>query len=168
MHFPFIFLVPTLYNYHSSLRTPMEAALEIVNQTFVSIWSGNFICICTSVLVHIWLARAAEQQLTGRSVYSRSSQLRIDQTRRHTYQLDYYWSKQNEGSDVYYLKNTIENIFADMHCTRVIGAREDGLGAPKFSLCRKNPVYGLLRAISFTSFSEMFLSLSALFNVINF
>ena len=36
----------TIY-YHSGSRIPMEAALEIVNQTFVSILSGNFIRICT-------------------------------------------------------------------------------------------------------------------------
>jgi len=78
-----------------------------------------------------------------------TSQLRFDQTRRHAYQLDYYLSKQNEGSAVADLKHTIENIFADMHmmntgfffsffsiadffCLRrsgfVIGARENGLG----------------------------------------
>jgi len=42
------------------------------------------------------------------SIYSRTSQLRIEQIR-HAYQLDYYWSKQNEGSAVAYLKHTIEN-----------------------------------------------------------
>ena len=68
----------------------MEAALEIVNQTFVSILSGNFIRICTGVVVmHVGLAFAAERQFTGRSVHSRTSQLRIYQTRRHAYQLDY-------------------------------------------------------------------------------
>ena len=68
----------------------METALEIVNQTFISILSGNFICICTGVFVHVGLALAAERQFSGHSVHSRTSQLRIDQTRRHAYQLDYY------------------------------------------------------------------------------
>ena len=42
----------------------MEAALEIVNQTFVSILSVNFIHICTGVFVHVGLALAADQQFT--------------------------------------------------------------------------------------------------------
>ena len=41
----------------------MEAALEIVNQTFVSIFCGNFICIRTDVFVHVGLALAAERPL---------------------------------------------------------------------------------------------------------
>ena len=75
--------------YHSRSRIPMEAALEILNQTFVSILSGNFISICTGVVVHVGLPLAAERQFVGRYVHSRTSQLRIDQTRRHAYQLDY-------------------------------------------------------------------------------
>jgi len=55
-----------------------------------------------------------------RSVHSRTSQLRIDQTRRHAYQLHYHWSKQNEGSAVASLKHTIENIFADMHVMNTV------------------------------------------------
>src|SRR4029434_3124118 len=39
----------------TSIGAPMEAALEIVNQTFVSILSGNFICICTGVFGHVGL-----------------------------------------------------------------------------------------------------------------
>ena len=50
-----------------------KAALEIVNQTFVSILSGNFICICTvhlySVFGHVGLALAAERQFTTAPVY---------------------------------------------------------------------------------------------------
>ena len=47
-----------------------------------------------------WLA-------AGRSVHSRTSQLRIVQTRRHAYQLDYYWSKQNLVSAVAYTWNIL-------------------------------------------------------------
>ena len=46
----------------------METALEIVNQTFVSILSENFICICTGVFVHVGLALAAEQLLAALSI----------------------------------------------------------------------------------------------------
>jgi len=77
--------------------------------------------------------------------------------------LDYYESKQNEGSAVAYLKHTIENIFADMHvmntgflfcfsiadffCLRrsgfVIGVRENGLGArPNFLHAGKTLLIG--------------------------
>src|SRR4029434_1274725 len=52
-----------------SIGAPVEAALEIVNQTFVSILSGNFICICTGVFVHVGLALAAERQFTTAPVY---------------------------------------------------------------------------------------------------
>ena len=90
LQFPFIFLCAYTIYYHSRLRIPMEAALEIVNQTFVSILSGNFICICTGVFVHVGLALAAERQFSGCSVHSHTSQLRIDPTRRHSYKLDYY------------------------------------------------------------------------------
>ena len=47
----------------TSIGAPMEAALEIVNQTFVSILSGHFICICTGVFVHVGLALTAEPQV---------------------------------------------------------------------------------------------------------
>ena len=47
----------------TSIGAPMEAALEIVNQTFVSILSGNFIYICTGVFVHVGLALVAEPQV---------------------------------------------------------------------------------------------------------
>src|SRR4029434_7404645 len=39
------------------------------NQTFVSILSGHFICICTGVFVHVGLALAAERQFTTAPVY---------------------------------------------------------------------------------------------------
>src|SRR4029434_7692253 len=50
----------------------------------------------------------------GRSVHSRTSQLRIVQTRRHAYQLDYFWLKHNYVSAGDYNSN--------MHCTRDEGA----------------------------------------------
>ena len=47
----------------------MEADLEIVNQTFVSILSGNFICICTGVFVNVGLALAAERQFSYLKIF---------------------------------------------------------------------------------------------------
>src|SRR4029434_10578356 len=41
----------------------------VANQTVVSILSGHFICICTSVFVHVGLALAAERQFTTAPVY---------------------------------------------------------------------------------------------------
>ena len=89
--FPGFLQFPSCLHYILSfqVKNTNAAALEIVNQTFVSILSGNLICICTGVVMHVGLALAAERQFTGRSVHSRTSQLRIYQTRRHAYQLDY-------------------------------------------------------------------------------
>ena len=41
----------------------------VENQTFASIMSRHFICICTGVFVHDGLALAAERQFTTAPVY---------------------------------------------------------------------------------------------------
>src|SRR4029434_11107200 len=51
----------------------------------------------------------------GRSVHSRTSQLRIVQTRRHAYQLDYFSSKQYVVLSVAYTCNTLFIPYS-LHC----------------------------------------------------
>ena len=61
----FFFLHAYTIYYRSRLKIPMEAALEIVNQTFVSILSGNFICICTGVSMHVGWSSQRNDSLLG-------------------------------------------------------------------------------------------------------
>jgi len=118
------------------------------------------LCICRVFPGSKWVFGAPKKKCS----WSVLPQLRIEQTRRHAYQVDYYWSKQNEGSAVAYLKHTIENIFADMHvmntvlfflfffpsqtffCLRrlgfVIGVQENGVGArPHFLYAGKTLIW---------------------------
>src|SRR4029434_1349319 len=68
----FLFLLlklsTNMFNSVFNLYWPTDGGC-VGNQTFVSILSGHFICICTGVFVHVGLALAAERQFTTAPVY---------------------------------------------------------------------------------------------------